>query len=301
MLENAQKYFEKILSKVEGWLESFITMIPNFLLALLVIFITILVAKTLRGLAYRMMQRITRNEAIDKLTASIVFFLMVTLGLFISLRILNLDKTVTSLLAGLGIVGLAMGFAFKDIVSNFISGVYLAIKSPVNVGDIVEYQDAMGVVKEIGLRASRIKTFQGQDVIIPNRLIIEDKYTHFTINKERRIDLEVGVSYGDDLEKVEQVTLNAIHKIPYLKEDKQADFYYKEFGDSAIIFTVRYWVDYLPGNYLIYLRALSQGIKNIKKAYDQNQITITFPIRTIDFGIKGGESLADMLVEADKK
>jgi small conductance mechanosensitive channel len=147
MLENAQKYFEKILSKVEGWLESFITMIPNFLLALLVIFITILVAKTLRGLAYRMMQRITRNEAIDKLTASIVFFLMVTLGLFISLRILNLDKTVTSLLAGLGIVGLAMGFAFKDIVSNFISGVYLAIKSPVNVGDIVEYQDAMGVCK----------------------------------------------------------------------------------------------------------------------------------------------------------
>jgi len=66
------------------------------------------------------------------------------------------------------------------------------------------------------------------------------------------------------------------------------------------MFSVRYWVQYIPGNPLVYLQVISDGIKNIKKAYDENDITITFPIRTIDFGIKGGESLADMLKQAKK-
>jgi small conductance mechanosensitive channel len=156
----------------------------------------------------------------------------------------------------------------------------------------------MGIVKHIGLRSSTLKSFQGQDVIIPNRMIMQEKYTHYSINRERRIDLDVGVSYGDDLEKVEKVTLQAVKQISFLMEDKPVDFYFKEFGDSAIIFTVRYWVEYDPSDYLRYLRALSQGIKNIKKAFDANDITITFPIRTIDFGIKGGKSLSDMISES---
>ncbi len=156
------------------------------------------------------------------------------------------------------------------------------------------------MVKDIGLRSSSIRTWQGQDVVIPNRLLMEQKYTHFTINKERRIDLDVGISYGDDLEKVEKVTLDAINKITFINKQKPVDLYFKEFGDSAIIFSVRYWVNYVSDDFLVYLRALSQGIKNIKKAYDENNITITFPIRTIDFGIKGGKSLAEMLNERKK-
>ena len=288
------------MQKLENWLETLITMIPNFFLAVIIILFAFIIAKVLRKFFYRITSKVSKNEAINKLTSSIVFFSTIVTGLFIALQILNLDKTVTSLLAGLGIVGLALGFAFKDIVSNFIAGIYLAIKSPINVGDIIEYQDTIGIVKDIGLRASSIGTFQGQNVIIPNRLIMEDKYTHYTINGERRIDLDVGISYGDDLEKVEQVTLAAINKIPFIDKTKTPDLYFKEFGDSAIIFTLRYWVKFISGDYLVYLRALSQGIKNIKKAYDQNDITITFPIRTIDFGIKGGKSLSDMLHEVDK-
>lgn len=295
MTKEIETYTNQIIDKVENWLDSFVTMLPNFVVAIFVVLLTVLVAKLIRKLAYGMMNRITKNEAINRLTASIAFFLTFAFGIFIALRVLNLDQTVTSLLAGLGIVGLALGFAFKDIAANFIAGIYLAIKSPINVGDIVDYQGERGSVKEIGLRSSTINTFQGQDVIIPNRLIMQEKYTHFSINSERRIDLDVGISYGDDLDKVENVALEAIRKITYLKKDKPVDLYYKEFGDSAIIFTVRYWVDYYADDYLRYLRAQSQGIKNIKKAFDKNDITITFPIRTIDFGIKGGKSLADML------
>jgi small conductance mechanosensitive channel len=278
-------------------LDSLIALLPNFVVAIFVILLTILVAKLVRKLASPMMNKITKNEAINGLTSSIALFLTIAFGVFIALRVLNLDQTVTSLLSGLGIVGLALGFAFKDIAANYIAGIYLAVKSPINVGNIIDYQNERGAVKEIGLRSSTIKTFQGQDVIIPNRLIMQEKYTHYSINGEQRIDLDVDISYGDDLEKVEKVALEAINKISYLRKEKPVDLYYKEFGDSAIIFTIRYWVDYNIDDYLCYLRAQSQGIKNIKKAFDKNDITITFPIRTIDFGIKGGKTLADMFAE----
>jgi len=295
MIKDIETYTAKLMDKVSTWLDSFITMLPNFVVAILVLVLTIVMAKLVRKLTYRMMRKITKNEAIDRLISSIAFFLTIAFGVFVSLRILNLDQTVTSLLAGLGIVGLALGFAFKDIAANFIAGIYLAVKSPINVGDIIDYQGERGFVKEIGLRSSTLKTFQGQDVLIPNRLIMQEKYTHFSINGERRIDLDVGISYGDDLEKVEKVAIKAIKQISYLQQEKPVDLYFKEFGDSAIIFSIRYWVEYKIDDYLRYLRAQSQGIKNIKKAFDENDITITFPIRTLDFGIKGGKSLADML------
>jgi small conductance mechanosensitive channel len=273
-------------------------MLPNFLIALVVVTITVWLSKFLRNIAKKAIIRISGNKAIADLMASISYIIVFSLGLFIALRVLDLDKTVTSLLAGVGIVGLALGFAFKDIASNFIAGIYMAIKSPINVGDVIEYHEVYGKVKQIGLRAITIVSFQGQNIIIPNRLIMEEKYKHYTINKERRIDLDVGISYGDDLDKVEKVTIDAIKKIDYLLQGKPVDLYFNEFADSAITFTVRYWVKYTPQDPIVYLKAISDGIKNIKKAYEENDITITFPIRTIDFGIKGGKSLADMLNEA---
>ncbi|SMO45550.1 Conserved TM helix [Saccharicrinis carchari] len=294
---NFQVSVDLVIDKVKSWVDTFVSMLPNFVVATLVMLATALVAKLIRRFVYKVMRRITKNEAINRLTSTVAVMVVFAFGFFIALRILNLDKTVTSLLAGLGIVGLALGFAFKDIAANFIAGIYLAIKSPINMNDIIKYQDAHGAVKKIGLRATTVKTFQGQDVIIPNRLIVQEKYTHYSINGERRVDLDVGVSYGDDLEKVEEVALTAIKKLSNLKKVKPVDLYFKEFGDSAIVFTVRYWVIYSPHNFLEYLAALSQGIKNIKKAFDENDITITFPIRTIDFGIKGGKSLADIMAQ----
>ncbi len=294
-MKKINEYTGLVIDKVTEWLESIIVMLPNFVAALIVLIIFYLASRYLRKLGFGIMRRITKNKAINKLTASLIFLIVFIIGLFIALRIVNLDETVTSLLAGLGIAGLALGFAFKDIASNFIAGIYMAIKSPINIGDVLEYQDVFGIVKEIGLRSSSIHTWQGQDVVIPNRLFMEQKYTHFSINEARRIDLDVGISYGDDLNKVEEVTLKAIRKIDFIDKQKPVELYFKEFGESAIIFSVRYWVHYLSKDYKIYLRALSQGIKNIKNAYSENDITITFPIRTIDFGIKGGQSLADML------
>ncbi|UII19954.1 mechanosensitive ion channel family protein [Fulvivirga ligni] len=286
-----------VVNKLEGWLDQLIIMLPNIVIAILVIVTFYMLSRLVERLLNNILHRFMHNESVVKLILSITSFLIVLVGIMVALGVLKLDKTVTSVLAGVGVIGLALGFAFQDAAANLISGVIMAVQSPINVGDIIESNDVFGTVKTIGLRATTIYDPQGQDVVIPNRLIFQNLYRHYTINGSRRIDLKCGISYGDDLDKVEEVTLAAIKKITFLAEHKDVEFFFTEFGDSSINFVVRYWVNYKrqPD----FLKAQSEGIKNLKKAYDQNDITIPFPIRTLDFGIKGGEKLSQVLKKND--
>lgn len=299
MFDQLQNEFSKVIDKLISWIEQLIIMIPNIAAAILVLVIFYFIAKFLRTLIKRVLTNVSENRTINDFLAQVTLVIIILIGLFIALGILQLRQTVTSLLAGVGIVGLALGLAFKDLASNFFAGIYLAVRSPINEGDLIEYDDKFGVVKKVSMRATTLQTLQGQDIVIPNRFIIDNAYTHFTINGIRRIDLQVGVSYGDDLSKVEKVTTEAIRQIDYLMETRPVDFYYQEFGNSSINFVVRYWINFQKQPE--YLKALSDGIKNIKNAYDANDIMITFPIRTLDFGIKGGETLKDMLVSAHRE
>jgi small conductance mechanosensitive channel len=174
-----------------------------------------------------------------------------------------------------------------------MSGIIMSVRMPFRVGDIIETQDKLGTVQHMNLRATIVRSFQGQHHIIPNKDVFQNIITTYSIYGERRIDLEVGVSYGDDLEQVKQVTLQAVNSISSLIQDDPIQFFYTEFGESSINFEVRFWVNFKiqPD----FLQARSEAIMAIKKAYDENDITIPFPIRTLDFGIKGGEKLTEML------
>ena len=107
-----------------------------------------------------------------------------------------------------------------------------------------------------------------------------------------RIDLAVGVSYGDDLEKVEKILLNGLKDLPNRLADKDIDVFFTGFGGSSIDLEVRIWVKY--PNHRNYLTTKSAAIKRVKSIFDENDIMIPFPIRTLDFGIRGGEKLSEM-------
>ncbi len=297
LMTNFNSAIQIVTEKLQSWIHHFIAMLPNFVIAVLVIIVFYLIARLVSKVLTVTLNKLSSNIAINKVIASFARIAIMLAAAFIALGTLELDKTVTSLLAGVGIAGLAIGFAFKDAIANLLSGLYITFKSTVNVGDIVEFGDHMGTVSSIGLRAVKIDTFQGQEVVIPNRLIFEDIYTHYTVNKIRRIDLNVGISYGDDLQHVEDITIAAIRKLKGLLPHKPVDLYFLEFGDSSINFEVRYWIQF--NKQTDYLKALSDGIKNIKTAFDENNITIPFPIRTLDFGIKGGQTLSEMKQKVD--
>ncbi len=281
--------------KLITWYESIISSIPNIVMAILIMGVFIVAAKISKAVIRKALTRTRYNQAIKDLVLSFSYITVILFGCFISLEILHLDKTVTSLLAGAGVIGLALGFAFQEIASNFVSGVFIAFRKPYQIGDIVKINDHYGEITKIQMRTTSLTTFDGLEVIIPNKTMFTETFINYTTTPRRRVDLEVGVSYGDDLDTVEEITLNALKEVPNRIKDKDVEFYYSKFDSSSINFVARIWIHY-PGNQS-YLVVKHEMIKRIKKAFDHNNITIPFPIRTMDFGIKGGMPLDQSLEE----
>jgi len=286
------KYYDIVVEKVVSWSENFVSMLPNFILALLAFFAFMLIAKYSVKLIMKLLTRTIDNPALNNIIGKTIHIAIVVIGTFVSLSVLNLEKTVTSLLAGAGIIGLALGFAFQDIAANFISGILMAARRPFKVGDIIETVEHEGIVHRINIRTTELTSFQGQQIIIPNKEVFQNALINDSFNGKRRIDLGVGVSYGDDLEKVKRITLEAVKMISGRTND-ELKLVYKEFGDSSINFTIMIWVEFK--SQMGFLESQSEAIMAIKKAYDENDIMIPFPIRTLDFGIKGGEKLNEVM------
>jgi small conductance mechanosensitive channel len=264
-----------IFEKLEHWRLATVAHLPNLLVALLVLVLFWLVSRLARRGTSRLLQRTSVPAALAGLAATAAGFLAFLTGLFFALGVLGLDKTVTSLLAGFGILGLALGFALQDIAANFMAGVLLAFRRPVSVGEIVETQGITGVVEQIDLRSTYIRRPTGELVIIPNKAVFEKTIINYSRPSQRRVDLTVGVSYEDDLEQVREVAIAAIEVIPERDEAKPVELYFQEFGDSAIQLVVRFWASY--HRRAEYLQARSAAIVAIKQAFDREGISIPFP------------------------
>jgi small conductance mechanosensitive channel len=292
---NVSKAADLVEQKLFTWVDQFVHMLPNLALAALIVVVGWLAARLVRYWSERLVSKMTDSRTLRRLIGNSVYLLVILMGLFAALTVLHLDKTVTSILAGAGIIGLALGFAFQDIAANFISGIIMAAQRPIRVGELIGTNDHVGIVERIDLRTTELRDLQGIQVIIPNKDIFQSVLMNYTRHGIRRVDIGVGVSYGDDLEKAERVTLDAVRSVPDRLPDHDVELYYQGFGDSSIDLEVRFWIKATSNAHYQDMR--SRAVKAIKAAYNKEDITIPFPIRTLDFGIKGGEKLDAMLSE----
>ncbi|HEY5713993.1 MAG TPA: mechanosensitive ion channel family protein [Candidatus Gracilibacteria bacterium] len=280
-IDLSKESFKILWDKFHLWFQEFVLFTPNAILAFLVFLLFIVAGKIISRITERGTVRLSRNVVIGGLVASMTRFIVIGIGLFFSLEILQLSKVVTSLLAGAGIVGLAMGIAFQDFVANIIAGIYLAIKKPLHVGHVVKTAgDQFGTVINMNLRSTIIETTQGQRVYIPNREVFQNPLINYSQKKIRRIDLPVGIQYTADLEMVKKVVLEVLENLSVREKSQPFEVFYTEFGDSSINFLARFWIQYTKET--DYNSATDQAVMAIKKAFDKNHITIPFPIRTLD-------------------
>jgi small conductance mechanosensitive channel len=293
------KAYDLITEKIETWVSTIIKLLPNIVLAAVVIVIGFLLAKFIRKYSVKIIRKFSQIQTINNLFGSIIYVVVILITFFTALNIIGLDKAVTTVLAGAGILGLALAFAFQDVAANFMSGIFMSFRHPFDLGDLVNVDNKMGRIEAINLRDTTLITLQGQRLIIPNKAVFQNTIENFSSTGMRRLDITVGISYGDDLVKVKKVVLAAVEQLEERDPNRQPEFFYKAFGDSSINFDLRIW---LKGEeQIIFLKAQSDAIMFIKKAFDQNEITIPFPIRTLDFGIKGGKTLSEMKLNLIEK
>ncbi len=267
-------------AKLTTWYQAAVAHIPNFILAIALLFLFGFISRFTRKFVSGVMGKISNNVALVAMVSTLSRLFVFALGLFCALSILGLDKTVTSLLAGAGVVALAIGFAFQDLTANFISGTFITLQRPIQVGDVVETNSFFGKVKSINLRSVIIDNFSGQEIEIPSKDIFQNPITNFSKSGERRIQIDCGVAYTDDLQRVQDLAVQAIERLNFVRDDKPVELHFTEFGDSSINFLMWFWIrQEIAGPPL----AKSEAIKAIKRTFDKHEITIPFPIRTLEF------------------
>jgi small conductance mechanosensitive channel len=279
MEEQLESSFSKLLDKLSGWIDTLIINLPNFLIALILFILAYWLARNLQGWANKYLKKIIRQPSIRGLVANVVSILTIILGLILALAILNLDGTLKSLLAGAGVAGLAISLALQGTLSNTFSGLFIAIKDELNIGDWIVTNGYSGKVVEIDLRNTKIKEADNNIVVVPNKLILDNPFKNFGLTNRIRTTITCGVGYESDLSKVKKIAIKAIEEIYPPNEEEQIEFYYTDFGGSSIDFLLRFWVDAKEN--LTALEVKSHAIMRIKETFDKNDINIPFPIRTI--------------------
>ena len=276
-----QDSIQGIWDKLGGWLDSLILNLPNFLLAVVVFILFIIIAKYIGRLFERITRRHIKQDSIRLMVVKVIKAIVILIGFFIALGLLNLDKVLTSVLAGAGVVGLAIGLALQGTLNNTFSGLILSFLPELQIGDWVETNGFAGTVTEINLRNIVIKQSDNNYVVIPNGKIVEEPFKNFSRTARSRVFVNCGVGYESDLEMVRDLTLDTIKdKFPQ-RGNEEVEFMYTEFGDSSINFVVRFWIDATKNRDL--LIGNHEAVIAIKKAFDAKGVNIPFPIRTIDF------------------
>lgn len=279
MEEQLDSAWSKLLNKLESWFDSLIMNLPNLLVALVVFVIAYWFSTHLKSLASKYLKKIIKQPSIRDLISTVLSVVIIVLGLFLALSILNLDGTLKSLLAGAGVAGLAISLALQGTLSNTFSGVFIAIKDEMNVGDWVETNGFAGRVVEIGLRNTKIKEADNNIVVVPNKMILDHPFKNFGLTKRIRTTITCGVGYESNLKDVKKYAVEGIQEIYPPNPGESIEFYFTDFGNSSIDFLLRFWVDAQES--LTAFEVKSEAIMKVKEVFDEKGINIPFPIRTI--------------------
>ena len=287
-----------ILQKLAGWSDNLVLNLPNIVLAILVIFVSLRIIKVLRRVFSRMMIKSIQSESLRQLLNNVFSVVCYLLLFMLILVILGLQKPLTAVLASAGVAGLAVGLALQDPLTNIFSGAIMSVRDVFQIGDYVETNGYIGIVREITLKTTVVQTLSGEMVNIPNKMVLQNPIKNFTTNNSRRVQLDCGISYAENLEEVKRISLDAIRDLAIDTVERPVEFLYTGFGDSSITFMVRFWIN--PSTVYEFLEAKSNAVIRLKAAFDKHGITIPFPIRTLDFGIKGGKELGQVLSQNGK-
>ncbi len=271
--KSLEQALEKLYDKLGNWLITLVEMIPNFVIAILVFLVFYLISKLVANYGSRLLNKVSKNHLLNKLIARFLGIIIITTGLFFALGLMHLDKTVTSLLAGIGIAGLAISFAFQHTAANILSGIIISIRSSVNVGDLIQSNDQFGNVQRVGLRAINIINVTGQHVEIPNRLFLDNPFIEFSQTGFRRIDIIGKVNFRENLAEIKSKSEELMASFDFIYEAKQPNLVYNELSKEKVDFTLRVWMNF-TNNDGKFLNARSQCLVALSELFNDLDIEI---------------------------
>lgn len=273
-------YIGTLRNEVQEMARGAVALLPNLAIALAVLLVTWVAAKFALRIANLLIGRTRLRPSLRNLVDTMVKLAIWLFGLMIALTILMPGLTPASLVAGLGIGAVAIGFAFQDIFENFLAGVLIMVREKMRIGDVIECEGITGKVEHITLRETHVRKLSGELTIVPNSILFKNPVEIFTDDLKRRHEVVTGVSYDTDLDQAAAVIRKAVESVEQVDKDLPIDVFAMEFNASSVDFNVRWWAGSTPRNMH---ESRDAVVRAIKRALDDAGIEIPFPYVTHTF------------------
>ncbi len=258
------------LGDLTSWLNPY-----KLLLAIIVLVVTWFIARIARHLTTHYLARIM-PEKITTILVKIIYYTIWVLGTITALSVYGVN--LSGLLVAGGIAGIVIGFASQTVITNLLSGLFLYFDKPFSVGDPVEIDNIGGVVTDITILSTRIRTWDGVQVRLPNEAVFKSRIKSFTANLVRRIEYKVGISYSSDINKAVEVIKKVVSSDPLVLVEPPPMVFVDELGDNSVVLTVRFWA---PSKKWFDVK--TRVLARIKQELDKEGIEIPFPQRVVWF------------------
>jgi small-conductance mechanosensitive channel len=235
--------FSSALDQLENTLEGFIAAIPALVVGLVVFLVFYLISALVASSIRRVSDRYGRQRNLGIVLGRLTQWLVLLIGLLVTAVVIFPNFTPTRMLEFLGIGSVAIGFAFRDILQNFLAGILLLLTEPFRIGDQIIVDNYEGTVIDIQTRATMIRTYDGRRVVIPNADLFVNSVTVNTAHTSRRLEYILGIGYGDDVEEAKRLVHSALAACTTVMPDPKPEVLLTELAPSSVNLRVRWWIE----------------------------------------------------------
>lgn len=266
--------FGMAMERIDSWIDESIRLLPNIILAIIFIVLVYIASKFVQRIVKRQFIRRDR-ENLGEMLSSFVKWAIIIIGSLIAATIVVPSLKPGDLIAGLGVSSVAIGFAFKDILQNWLAGLLILLRQPFQIGDQIEVNGHEGTVEHIETRATIIKTYSGQRIVMPNSTIYTNAVVVKSAYEKQRDQYDVGIGYNSDIDEACAVIRKAIEGIPEIESDPPPVIIAWDLAASWVTIRVQWWRGTKQNGAQIH----DSVIKAIKQALEKAKIDMPFETR----------------------
>jgi small-conductance mechanosensitive channel len=271
--------FSQALTRLQAMLQYFVRLLPGLVLGGVVFFIFYFVGKALRATVRRFASERRKHRNVGLVLGRVAQGVTVALGVLVAVTVAFPTFTPANLVQVLGVGSVAIGFAFRDILQNYLAGILLLLTEPFRIGDQIIYDKYEGTVEDIQTRATFITTYDGRRVVIPNSNLFTNSVTVNTAHPTRRIEYDVGIGYGDDVGTARRLILEALREQPEALDDPAPEAFVVDLAESSVNIRARWWIR--PPRIGDVFDAKDKVLEAVKSKLQAAGIDLPFPTRQV--------------------
>lgn len=280
MDESAAGAVNELTQGVSAFYEAALARLPALGLGLIILVTLILLAGPLSRLVLSPFNYVTKSDLIRSVSRRTVSILLILLGVYVFLKLAGLTEFAVAVISGTGVIGLILGFAFRDIAENFISSLLLTVQRPFRLGDVVQINAFLGVVQKVTSRATTLVDFDGNHIQIPNASIYKGVIKNLTANPKMRGHFVIGIGYDNDAKAAQSLARQRLDSHPDVLDDPEPQVLVHELGSSTLNLKVYFWVD---AEQISVLKMASVLMRDIVAEFTQAGISMPDDAREVIF------------------